>query len=962
MNKKLLLAVAAIPAIVTVPTAIEAASTPSSISIEGTPIVNETLKAAIGGLKNTVITGYQWYYVDTTVAKSTDDASSAKKPISGATAMTFKVPAEAAGKTVIVEATSTEGTVYTSDDIKIKDLSLAITAPTLAGHADSKFVAPGETIKVGGAAVTDNAGATLLNSQITYTYQWLYKVGEAFTIIDGAKDSSYSIPADALNKNIDTIMVKVTAKVGSHVVESDFSNVVTVSNAPAETLITAIETLRNQHGQYNMTSFEAFKATVEELDNQYKELPPPLKENVTNYAVLERALADIKAISALHDKMNKLSEIDAEKLPKYIEDIEAAYDKLDFLQRSLDVDNALYDSILAIVKAPTDLADIASVRAVNQKIAALLNYDNNLIQYTVTTVDDLQQAIDDIEADIALISKSYQTTVQNRAILDEAKLDIKKIDQFGKSFDKLTDTTAADKQVTIAKSIRAAYDKLTYQQRQIVPADYVTALLNAENAEQRQIEELNTAIDSYIGDDLYPINPTEQTWQHHVTNVNQIISQYKNLTTSAEASVIGYAAIVQLQKDFKTAYKVITKINDYTALSGISGVKESKLKSSYSSALKAYNKLTTLQQSLVYNEDLLLNHPPSVTVDDNGKEPSDKAAALALKADIDKLADITKWSFTTLQQDVNTATAAYKNLSSAARKHVTNYHLLTTASKDIKAVASFHKKVQTAREETNAEKQAKKIETVDKAFAKLPANQQHLAHAAYQELLENRLDDDSAIDIVALNNKIGSMLANGVYTVTVTDIKALSRQYDKLSTSDKKRIPNAPLLDTAEADVKKVESFMKQYDKSFNSKPETVIKAFTKLSAKQVGLIDAAVRQVIIEAQQGHEESNDAGFAVVELIDGLLINRQYIDNLQHNVTTIRSTYDALSAADKKAVKNYSRLTQAEADLTKVAEVHALYEAIPADDADTARKAWKSAFIKLSKKLELLYTDMYPTDL
>ena len=70
---------------------------------------------------------------------------------------------------------------------------------------------------------------------------------------------------------------------------------------------------------------------------------------------------------------------------------------------------------------------------------------------------------------------------------------------------------------------------------------------------------------------------------------------------------------------------------------------------------------------------------------------------------------------------------------------------------------------------------------------------------------------------------------------------------------------------------------MKQYDKSFNSKPETVIKAFTKLSAKQVGLIDAAVRQVIIEAQQGHEESNDAGFAVVELIDGLLINRQIIN-------------------------------------------------------------------------------------
>lgn len=960
MNKKLLLAAATIPVIVTVPIAVGAEDIASSITIEGKPTVNETLTASIKGLGNTIIKGYQWYYVDTE-ATETGTNSSTKKPISGATAMTFKVPAEAAGKTVMVEATSTEGKVYKSNVSPINKLTLEITKPTLAGYSDSNFVAPGETIKVGGAVVTDKEGATLQTSQVTYSYQWFYKVGEAFTIIDGATGGNYTIPVGALEKNMDTIMVKVTAKVGAFVVESDFSNVVTVSNAPSETLISAIDALRSSEAKYNLTKLDEFKANVEAINSQYQALAPPAKANVKNYALLERALADIKAIEAINEKMNKIGEVEADKLPKYIEGIEADYDKLDLLQRSLDVGDALYTSIQSIIKAPTDLEEIAKVRKISQEIANLINYENHIIQYVPANVEALQAAVDTIEAEIAKLSSSYQSTVQNLAILNDAKQDIKKIAQFDKSFEKLLGILTPEKQVTIAKSIRTAYDKLTYKQRQLVSADNITKLLEAENAEEAQITALNTEIESYIGDDMYPINPTEQTWQEHVTNVNRIISQYKNLTKTSEAKIIGYLEITQLQKDFKTADKVNKQIKEYDGLSKVSGVKESKLNSSYNNALNAYNKLTKLQQSLVYNEDLLLNHPPNVTIDDKGKEPADKAAALALKTDIAKFANITNYSFTTLEQDVNKATAAYKALSSAARKHVTNYHLLTAASKDVKAVASFHKKVQTAREEMNVAKQAKKIETVEKAYAKLPANQQHLANKEYQSLLDNRLEDDMAADITLFNENIGKIVFNGAYTVPLEEIKTLSLQYKNLSTSDKKRITNASILKTAEADVKKVESFMKQYDKSFISKPETVLKAFAKLTAKQVGLVKEDVRQALIEAEKGQQGSNEAGFGVVESINGLLVKGQYIENLQEKVSTIRSTYDKLSASEKKVVKNYSKLTQAEADLKKVAEVHALYEAIPAENGDTARKAWKTAFGKLSKKLELLYTDMYKED-
>ncbi|MEG0385395.1 MAG: hypothetical protein RR642_11635 [Solibacillus sp.] len=960
MNKKFLLAVATIPVIVTVPTAVGAEGVASSITIEGTPAVNETLKAAIGGLGNTTIKGYQWYYIGTEVAGNSTN-SSTKKPIPGATTISFTVPAEAAGKTVMVEATSTEGTVYQSNLSTIQELSLVMEPATLAGYSDSNFVAPGETIKVGGAVVTDRYGAKLKNDQIKYSYKWYSNEGSAFTIIDGATGGNYTVPVGALEKGVESIKVEVFATVGTAIAEPVMSNIVTVSNAPSETLITAIDTLRNG-SKYNITSLDAFKASVEEINNQYQALAPPAKANVKNYAILERALADIKAISALNEKMNKFGEVDVEKLPKYIEDIEADYDKLDLLQRSLDVGDALYNSILAIIKAPTDREEIAKVRNINQEIANLINYDSNMMQYVPTNVEDLQKAIDAIEADIALISKSYQTTVQNLTILNEAKQDIKKIAQFDKLFDKLSGILTPEKQVTTAKSIRTAYDKLTSKQRQLVPVENITKLLVAENAEETQITALNTEIDGYIGDDMYPINPTEQTWQEHVTNVNQIISQYKSLTKTSAAKIIGYTEITQLQKDFKTADKVNKQIKEYDGLSKVTGVKESKLKSSYSSALKAYNKLTSLQQSLIYDEDLLLNNPPNVTIDDKGKEPADKAAAQALKADIAKFADITNYSFTTLEQAVNTATTTYKKLSSAARKHVTNYHLLTAASKDVKAVASFHKKVQTAREEMNVAKQAKKIETVEKAFAKLPANQQHLANKEYQSLLDNRLVDGNATDIGAFNEAIGKIITDDLYTVTVEEIKTFSLQYKNLSSSDKKRITNAAILKTAEADVKKVESFMKQYDKSFSSNQATVLKAFAKLSAKQVGLVNPSVRQALIEAEKGQQGSNEAGFAVVESINALIQKGVYKADLQGDVSTIRGIYDKLSASDKKVVKNYSTLTQAEEDLKKVAEVHALYVASPVEKSDKARKAWETAFGKLSKKLELLYTDMYKDDI
>ncbi|WP_341299663.1 hypothetical protein MHB44_14030 [Lysinibacillus sp. FSL H8-0500] len=956
MNKKLFLTVATIPIALVAPTVAGATET---VSVTGQNIVNEIVK--VDQLPaNAVVNGYQWYYVEQIDSEDGTDTTT-NKPIAGATSAVLTVPVEAAGKTIFVEATTTEGKKYQSAPRTIQQLNLTISPPTLEGYATSDFVAPGETIKVTGANVTDIAGAKLQSSQITYSYQWFYKLGDdAFTIIEGATGSTYTIPKNAIDQGIKDIIVRVKAKVGASFVESDFSAEITVSKEPIDTLTNAIKALFANDHQYNVSNLEAFKAQVTALEGKYQALSPAAKGNVLNYDVLKRALADVELVGKLNEKMDKLGEVQEKNLSKYIKEMEEAYGQLDLLQRSLDVNDAFYTSLKNLQNEPNDLEEVKEVRRLNQAIVQLLAYENARVQYVPADKDALSKLVTAIEEDIAKLSPNYRVAVQNQTILKEVQTDIKKVEQFIKLFDKLSSNSTPNKQVTAAKSIRSAYEKLTYKQLQLVADTYIQQLVVAEGAEESQIDALNRDIESYMGKDTYPIQPSASSWQSHVNNVGRMVKEYKGLTKVSAAQITDYNRLVTLQKDLKIAEKVIKSIDAYQKLTEVAGVKESKLQSSYTSTLKAYQKLTTLQQSLVYNADDFLLNTPKISVDGNGKVPADLAAAEALKTEIAKFADVTSYTFPQLELAVDAASASYKNLSSAARKYVTNYHLLTAAKKDISGVQSFHKKVQAAREETDAAKQAKKIQTVTQAYAKLPANQQHLAKAHYEALLNNQIINENAPSISQLNDNIAQMVVGEQYLVTMDRIKQLSTQYNSLSASDKKLITHYAILKTALADVKKVESFIKQYDKSFQNNPSTVIKAFEKLTSKQISLIEPSMRQAIIDKQKGLQQTNDTALSLIEAINGLLIKGEYIAHLQEEVQKIRTAYDALSDAEKKVIKNYTKLTQAESDLKKVAEVHALY--VPAtEDNDKARKAWQTAYGKLSKKLELLYNSMYATD-
>lgn len=84
-----------------------------------------------------------------------------------------------------------------------------------------------------------------------------------------------------------------------------------------------------------------------------------------------------------------------------------------------------------------------------------------------------------------------------------------------------------------------------------------------------------------------------------------------------------------------------------------------------------------------------------------------------------------------------------------------------------------------------------------------------------------------------------------------------------------------------------------------------------------MSLVSSEIRQAIIDKEQGQQQSNEIALKLIESINSLLINGEYIDDLETNVKEIRTTYDALGTSEKNIVKNYSKLTQAESDLKKL---------------------------------------------
>ncbi|MEG0439455.1 MAG: hypothetical protein RR587_09495, partial [Solibacillus sp.] len=978
-----------------------------TMPVKGDNFVNGTLYADIESLKDEqgdpiqeTFKSYQWYYFE----------NDKKTPIAGATKYELIIPVEAAEKNLIVEVKTESGQTYTSELEKIGKLKLAIDDELIlegfSPLAPNKFALPGDKLTVVNPVVKD-VDRELKANQIAYSYQWMYKVDKSYSYIEGATAATYTIPKDALDKEMKNIVVSVTAKVGTAEI-SKFSPIVEVANSPAGSLIGNIGDLlgtdaTNNSKVYNPGGLESFGVVINDLNSKYAALTAAAKANVTNYDILKRATEDHALMTALKDKVDKANEItDATAKLQEFKSLWAEYEQLDLLQRSLDSGSGMFAAIQTGLDKTLSTFEITEVIAINKDILGLLEdlttggtgQSYELVQYKVKEIAKLQEAITKIENRIAELSNDYQMTIQNKDILITAKSDIKKVQAFLAKVEKIDLTATVKKQKTAAKSVRTDFEKLNVKQQSLVssnifdktlPDNLKSKLILAEEAAEEDVKSVQEGINKFItpGDtnSYKPIPITEEIKKE----INKTITDYKALTKESALKITGYAEFLQLQKDIKIAEKVRKQLENYGVLfeSG-GGNYSSKLKSAYNSTTKAFNKLTSLQKSLIEEADRVkLKVPGEQEQKPDGDltdgEKAAKAQGTAFIGEIDTALALVTGDFNTYSQEIEAVVLKYKNgLPSKARKYVTNYAVLQAAEKDIKAVKSFLKKVDQANIEADAGKRYSKIEGVQKAFLKLPATQQKFVaqNEAYKSLIAS---------MGGTNDKLGNFdgeIAALIDDANVVKIKELEAEYKTFSSAEKKKVKNYNVLKQALADVKKVEAFNAKYVKMQEDMPSSVastIKAFNALTDQQAKLVDPEIRNKMIKLEIDQRDTNTEALDLIDRINGLVDSDgkyveyvEYVKDpkkllLQEAITYFRTAYDNLLPEERSLVKNYSKLTRAESDLLKVKEVRVIeviFVAIGDEDEnkvekEAARKDWQKAFNRLSRQQENLYLMIYP---
>ncbi|MEG0438429.1 MAG: hypothetical protein RR587_04255, partial [Solibacillus sp.] len=232
--------------------------------------VNSTIYADIKNLGET-FKSYQWYYLE----------NDKKTPIAGATKYELIIPVEAAGKDLIVEVKTESGQTYTSAPTKVEVLKLMMTdKPIVTGFSldeieisSNMFALPGDKLTVTNPVVKDDVRELKAN-QIAYSYQWMYEVDGSYSYIEGATAATYTIPKDAIDKEMKNIVVRVTAKVGTAKPISGHSLNVTVADTPADSLDKAIETellKKDANGAviYKALDFGKFEGLIIKWNSHY---------------------------------------------------------------------------------------------------------------------------------------------------------------------------------------------------------------------------------------------------------------------------------------------------------------------------------------------------------------------------------------------------------------------------------------------------------------------------------------------------------------------------------------------------------------------------------------------------------------------------------------------------------------------------------------------------------------------
>lgn len=392
------------------------------------------------------------------------------------------------------------------------------------------------------------------------------------------------------------------------------------------------------------------------------------------------------------------------------------------------------------------------------------------------------------------------------------------------------------------------------------------------------------------------------------------------------------------KKDLQKAHSVAEKIKKVGLTSGIKQINAA------AAARQAYNKLSTLQKSLIAPEEFELL---------TGTEDTAEQRAADIIAGIDQLITNGTYNvgdeFTFNNTNYSFAAAldylaqAYKSLNAGARVKVTNIEQLKIATRDFKAaskvITNINKAVLLYEAAGNAENTQSALRkayaaysTAYKGYVKLSPLQRSMLngnnsmeddieaflsdYASLSDLVNMPADDSAAAEtydagkvanVVSLLEELEASISTNPTTLEDVQAKiaAIKTAYSDLKGAEKKNVFNYSVLSTANSVANKASTVQKRlraaHASNSQSKLSSALTAYSKLTAPQRQLIVSTAEEVaglLTEMQPDYAEIKDALAILADELTGL------------NIANVTELVQGVPAKELKALPYYKEYQDA----------------------------------------------------
>lgn len=859
-----------------------------------TATINTQLSANLPTSVTGTIVKYEWFI---------KDVNGNTALIEGENDMLMTVPLQAEGKELLLVLTMADGTKSeTILNVAPFNFPTTLTVPvTLNGKelSATPSLAPKDVLAVGDI---DLASLDLLPSQVNISYEWYFTTQDSPTssLIPNAVSSSFTIPSDAFVRSLDNFKVVVKIEVPAlNKTSVPYSSALIVLNIkPAQDLVTAIDTLV-QGGIYekaNYSELEDLERALKDMQSNYDALSTNSKLLVTNYSVLQAALANIALVKPLVTELQafqtKKAAYDADKkagehakLVKEFTAIEKKYNSLTRLQRSLleltDFSDSYVETMVNLLKNSNEVGldnssssdktqtTYAAVDELNQEILALVSL--NALPNTYNVADTRAEFVKEVESLLERTKKIDRTfqPILYTSILKTALSDVKKAEAAVEKINKITITTGT-KKASAAKAAQNAVAKLTALQYSLLTDDELAILAETVQTESDKVAELIEAIDEVLENSVYKLDGYSYT---HTADKNLeavpaiLAEQFKALSSDSRKLVTNYTKINVFKKDIKAAQKVMTAINNaIIAEEAIDDTTDKTLSKTqraaftkYRSAYKAYVKLTPQQRSIVDQHPIMedisfsfgsftdsykaLSDELNIPIEDDvaTTDPDDEPAAPIYEdGNVRNVVNL----LVTLEESVTTSVTSLEDVQAQIANIKVEYKNLKPAEKknvynysSLSTANSIANKAKSAKKKLDtaiASNDSKKLNNALAAYAKLTTPQQLLIQDEYETAIET---------LEELRGETPDFEDLAVNLETLADepnldsFKSFEESIEGLTSKELKLIPNYKLYQELVKDKKVVEKYfaklVKLGEEPTYSQKEAMIQAFNKLTTRQ---------------------------------------------------------------------------------------------------------------------------------